>query len=80
MKRSLFFRQLAVSAGLILLNLLLLGFSFSLISYRYVVEERRSRLDETAQTVAEMAVPPLVTCRRPELNTFTSSAVPPLEM
>lgn len=55
MKRSLFFRQLAVSAGLILLNLLLLGFSFSLISYRYIVQERRSRLDETAQTVAEMA-------------------------
>ncbi len=55
MKRSLFFRQFAVSAGLILLNLLLLGFSFSLISYRYVVQERRSRLDETAETVAEMA-------------------------
>ena len=54
MKHSLFFRQLAVSAGLILLNLLLLGFSFSLISYRYVLQERRSRLDETARTVAEM--------------------------
>ena len=56
MKRSLFSRQLAFSAGLILLNLLLLGFSFSLISYRYVLQERRSRLDETARTVAEMAV------------------------
>ena len=55
MKRSLFFRQFAVSAGLILLNLLLLGFSFSLISYRYIVQERRGRLDETAETVAEMA-------------------------
>ena len=55
MKRSLFFRQFAVSAGLILLNLLLLGFSFSLISYRYVLQERRGRLDETARTVAEMA-------------------------
>lgn len=55
MKRSLFFRQLGVSAGLILLNLLLVGFSFSLISYRYVVQERRSRLNETANTVAEMA-------------------------
>ena len=54
MRRSLFFRQLAVSAGLILLNLLLLGFSFSLISFRYVVQERRERLDETARTVAEM--------------------------
>ena len=55
MKRSLFYRQLTVTAGLILLNLLLLGFSFSLISYRYVLQERRSRLDETAHTVAEMA-------------------------
>ncbi len=55
MKRSLFFRQLAVSAVLILLNLLLLGFSFSLISYRYILQERRGRLDETARTVAEMA-------------------------
>lgn len=54
MKRSLFSRQLTVSAILILLNLLVIGFSFSLISYRYVVRERRGRLDETARTVAEM--------------------------
>ena len=55
MKRSLFSRQLTVSTVLILLNLLVIGFSFSLISYRYVVRERRVRLDETANTVAELA-------------------------
>ncbi len=56
MKRSLFTRQLTVCAGLILLTLLILGFFFSLISYSYVVRERRNRLDETARTVSEMAV------------------------
>ena len=55
MKHSLFSRQLMVSAVLILLNLIVIGFTFSLISYRYVVRERKSRLDETARTVAEMA-------------------------
>ena len=55
MRRSLFSRQLTVSTVLILLNLLVIGFSFSLISYRYVVRERRVRLDETANTVAELA-------------------------
>jgi signal transduction histidine kinase len=54
-RSSLFFRTLALSAGLTLGSLALIGLAFSGISYRYVVSQRRATLDSTAAVIADVA-------------------------
>jgi signal transduction histidine kinase len=55
LKKKLFFKNLILSAGLVLLSLVLIGFAFSLISYDYVVREQRKTLDSTADVIATTA-------------------------
>jgi hypothetical protein len=52
LKKRLFFKNLILSAGLVLLSLALIGLAFSLISYDYIVREKRRTLDSTASVIA----------------------------
>ncbi len=50
---SLYKRQFALTAGLILFSFLLLGTSFLTLSYRYTLEEKQSALERYAVRVAD---------------------------
>ena len=50
--RSTFFRQMTLTAGMLLLSFLVLGFSFTSLFYNYMIREERSALSTNASAVA----------------------------
>ena len=58
--KKVFTRTLLLSAGLVLGSLIIIGLAFSLISYNYVVREKRETLEATAEVIARL--PPPVMC------------------
>ncbi len=54
--QSLYGQQLLLTAGMVLLTMLLLGMSFFAISYTYTVAEKRGEMRERAQLIADLSV------------------------
>ena len=54
--KSLYWQQFMLTAGLVLLTMVLLGVSFYAVSYNYTVNENRSEMKERAQLVAHLSV------------------------
>ncbi len=52
--KTIYGRQFGMMAGVVLLSFLLLGSSFSTLSYQYVIAERRTALERTANNVAAL--------------------------
>ena len=50
--KSMYSRQFATMAGMILLSFLLLGASFAALSYRNIIRERRDTLSRNARYIA----------------------------
>ena len=57
MKRfqGIYWRQFTVTAGMVVLTLVLLGTSFFALTYSYLMSENRSDLEEKAEIMAEKA-------------------------
>lgn len=55
MKRSIFARTLMHSAGMVLLSILVLSLVASMVSYTFVVDERRDTMDSTALVMENLA-------------------------
>ncbi len=55
MKKSIYTRNLLQSAGMVLLSILMLSMLFSIVSYTYVVQDRRKMLMSTANVVEDVA-------------------------
>ena len=53
--RGLYWRQLLVTAGMVMLTLVLLGASFFSLSYNYARDQKSEELEGKAQMVAQMA-------------------------
>ncbi|MBP1736626.1 MAG: sensor histidine kinase [Oscillospiraceae bacterium] len=53
--KSLYGRQFALVAGLILFSFLLLGSSFAFVSYQYTLKEMQDTLERNTQSIAELA-------------------------
>ena len=54
--KSLYWQQFMLTAGLVLLTLVLLGVSFFALSYNYTLSERRDEMRDRAQRVAPYSV------------------------
>lgn len=54
--KSLYWQQFMLTAGLVLLTMLLLGVAFYAVSYNYTVSENRSEMKERAELVAHLSV------------------------
>ena len=54
---SLYWQQFFLTAGMVLLTLLLLGISFYALSYNYTVSEKRGEMRERAELMARVSVP-----------------------
>ena len=52
--RGIYWSQFTLTAGMVLLTLLLLGTSFFTLSYTYLMSERQQELEEKAQMVADL--------------------------
>ena len=64
--QSLYWQQFLLTAGMVLLTLLLLGASFYTLSYRYTVLEKRSEMEERAELIARMSAPYLISAAKNE--------------
>ena len=53
---SLYWRQFALTAGMVLLTMVLLGVSFFALSFSINVSERRSEMRSRAELIAQMSV------------------------
>ncbi|MBQ0038048.1 MAG: HAMP domain-containing histidine kinase [Clostridiales bacterium] len=53
---SLYWKQFALTAGMVLLTLLLLGVSFYALSYNYTVTEKRGEMRDRANLIAQMSI------------------------
>ena len=53
---SLYWRQFMLSAGMVLLTMVLLGVSFYALSYNYTVEEKRSEMRDRANLISQLSV------------------------
>ena len=53
---SLYWRQFMLSAGMVLLTMVLLGVSFYALSYNYTVSEKRSEMRDRANLIAQLSV------------------------
>ena len=53
--RGLYWRQLFVTSGMVLLTLMLLGASFFSLSYNYVLGQRSEELRAKAKVVAQLS-------------------------
>ena len=53
--RSLYWQQFALTAGMVLLTLVLLGASFYTLSYSYTLSEKRGEMRDRAQLVAQLS-------------------------
>ena len=58
---SLYWQQFFLTAGMVLLTMLLLGVSFFALSYNYTVSEKRDEMNERAKLMASVSVPFLET-------------------
>lgn len=54
---SLYWQQFFLTAGMVLLTMLLLGVSFFALSYNYTVSEKRDEMNERAKLMASVSVP-----------------------
>ena len=54
MRNNLFRRQFLLTAGLILLSFILLAASFTALSYRYMVREKKESMEENVSYAASM--------------------------
>ncbi len=63
---GIYWRQFSLTAGMVLLTLLLLGTSFFTLTYTYIMNERKDELLEKAQLISELST-----------NYGTSSLYPP---
>ena len=52
---SIYWRQFALTAGMVLLTLLLLGTSFFTLTYTYIMSEKKEELQEKAVMMAELS-------------------------
>jgi signal transduction histidine kinase len=52
---SLYWRQFMLTAGMVLLSMLLLGVSFFALSYNYTVAEKRTEMQNRAELIAQMS-------------------------
>ncbi|MBQ6973833.1 MAG: two-component sensor histidine kinase, partial [Oscillospiraceae bacterium] len=52
---SLYWRQFALTAGMVLLTMVLLGVSFFALSFSINVSERRSEMRSRAELIAQMS-------------------------
>ena len=52
--RGIYWSQFTLTAGMVLLTLLLLGTSFFTLSYTYLMSEKQQELREKAQMVADL--------------------------
>ena len=57
---SLYWRQFMLSAGMVLLTMVLLGVSFYALSYNYTVSEKRGEMRDRANLIAQLSVTYLV--------------------
>ena len=53
---SLYWRQFMLSAGMVLLTMVLLGVSFYALSYNYTVAEKRSEMRDRANLISQLSV------------------------
>lgn len=53
---SLYWRQFMLSAGMVLLTMVLLGVSFYALSYNYTVSEKRGEMRDRANLIAQLSV------------------------
>ena len=54
---SLYWRQFMLSAGMVLLTMVLLGVSFYALSYNYTVSEKRGEMRDRANLIAQLTAP-----------------------
>ena len=52
--RGIYWRQFAVTAGMVALTLVLLGASFFALTFSYIMTEKRSELETKAEVIAQM--------------------------
>lgn len=64
--QSLYWQQFLLTAGMVLLTLLLLGASFYTLSYNYTVKEKRGEMEERAELIARMSAPYLMSAANNE--------------
>ena len=64
--QNLYWQQFLLTAGMVLLTLLLLGVSFYTLSYRYTMQEKRGEMQDRAELVAHMSAPYLVSAEQNE--------------
>ena len=55
--RRLYWQQFFLTAGMVLLALLLLGASFYALSYNYTLKEKRNEMTDRARLIAKMSAP-----------------------
>ena len=53
--KGIYWRQFTVTAGMVVLTLVLLGTSFFALTYSYIMSENRSKLEDKAKVIAEKA-------------------------
>ena len=61
-------RQFAVMAAVILFSFLLLGSSFAALSYQYIIQERQTALERTADNVVDLTATALTQYNDRSLN------------
>lgn len=64
--QSLYWQQFLLTAGMVLLTLLLLGASFYALSYNYTVKEKRGEMKDRAELIARMSAPYLISAANNE--------------
>lgn len=64
--QSLYWQQFLLTAGMVLLTLLLLGASFYTLSYNYTVKEKRGEMENRAELIARMSAPYLLAASQNE--------------
>lgn len=52
--RGIYWRQFALTVGMVALTLLLLGASFFALTYSYIITEQRNELEEKAEVIAQL--------------------------
>ena len=53
--RSFYWRQFSLAAGMVALTLFLLGTSFFSLTYNYIIQEKKSEMEEKAELVAQLS-------------------------
>ena len=66
--KTIYGRQFAVMAAVILFSFLLLGSSFAALSYQYIIQERQTALERTADNVVDLTATALTQYNDRSLN------------